>query len=327
MSEVQVPRVFICHASEDKDGFVREFAKRLRERGVDAWFDEWEMRPGDSLVRKIEQGLDACDVFVVILSLVSVSKPWVREELDAGFIKSIEDCTRLIPVFIAQCDVPRLLKSRLWVRIVDTSSYEMELASIVDAIFEREHRNKPPLGSAPRYARVPTAAIHGITETDSLVLKCAYERFIELKRTELTPERIFEHADLATVPPEVLLESLEALESHFLRFDRSIARGLDGIMLVRSEILGFERYATAYIANYLEIKYQIVACLVNTNARDSESIGTELGISPVLVAHVFNTLERIEACVVLSHEVSPVSFVTVTRPGLKRILTQRLFGE
>ncbi len=327
MSAVQVPKVFICHASEDKDGFVREFAKRLRERGVDAWFDEWEMRPGESLVRKIEQGLDACDVFVVVLSSVSVNKPWVREELDAGVIKSIEDRTRLIPVIIDQCDVPRLLKSRLWVRIADTSSYEKELASVVDAIFGGEHRDKPPLGSAPRYTGVPTAAIHGISETDSLVLKCAYERFIELKKSELIPEKILAHPDLATVPPEVLLESLEALENNFLRFDRSIARGLDGILLVRSEILGFERFATAYIANYVEIKYQIIACLVNTNARDSETIGTELGISPTLVAHVFNTLERIEACVVLSLEISPVSCVTVTKPGLKRILTQRLFGE
>ena len=52
------PKVFISHASEDKQRFVVDFAQRLRANGVDAWLDQWEMKPGDSLVDKIfEEGL------------------------------------------------------------------------------------------------------------------------------------------------------------------------------------------------------------------------------------------------------------------------------
>lgn len=52
------PRVFVSHASEDKERFVNGFATRLRANGVDAWLDKWEMLPGDSLVGKIfEEGL------------------------------------------------------------------------------------------------------------------------------------------------------------------------------------------------------------------------------------------------------------------------------
>src|SRR4051794_20083808 len=47
------PKVFVSHASEDKQRFVERFAARLRENGVDAWLDEWEMKPGDSLVDRI----------------------------------------------------------------------------------------------------------------------------------------------------------------------------------------------------------------------------------------------------------------------------------
>ena len=47
------PKIFLSHASEDKDRFVVEFARRLRENGVDAWLDQWEMKPGDSLVDMI----------------------------------------------------------------------------------------------------------------------------------------------------------------------------------------------------------------------------------------------------------------------------------
>jgi hypothetical protein len=34
------PKVFLSHASEDKDHFVLDFARQLREKGVDVWVDQ-----------------------------------------------------------------------------------------------------------------------------------------------------------------------------------------------------------------------------------------------------------------------------------------------
>lgn len=66
------PRAFISHASEDKSGFVIEFATKLRAAGVDAWVDFWAIRAGDSLVGKIfSQGIDEADVFIVASSTVA----------------------------------------------------------------------------------------------------------------------------------------------------------------------------------------------------------------------------------------------------------------
>lgn len=63
------PKVFVSHASEDKNRFVLSFAKRLREKGIDAWLDRWEMAPGDSLVRKIfEEGLKEANAVIVVVS-------------------------------------------------------------------------------------------------------------------------------------------------------------------------------------------------------------------------------------------------------------------
>lgn len=54
-------KVFVSHASEDKERFVNEFATKLRVNGIDAWLDKWEMLPGDSLVDKIfEEGFKEC---------------------------------------------------------------------------------------------------------------------------------------------------------------------------------------------------------------------------------------------------------------------------
>jgi hypothetical protein len=50
---MSTPKVFISHASEDKDRFVTLFARRLRENGVDAWLDQWETRIDDLALRVI----------------------------------------------------------------------------------------------------------------------------------------------------------------------------------------------------------------------------------------------------------------------------------
>src|SRR5207237_3845146 len=41
--------VFVCHAGEDKDSVVRPLALALQEQGLAVWYDEFELRIGDSL--------------------------------------------------------------------------------------------------------------------------------------------------------------------------------------------------------------------------------------------------------------------------------------
>ena len=95
------PKVFVSHASEDKERFVLDFAKKLRSVGIDAWLDKWEMLPGDSLVDKIfEEGIKEADSFIVVLSINSINKPWVREELNTAKVKRISDKTKIIPIVL-----------------------------------------------------------------------------------------------------------------------------------------------------------------------------------------------------------------------------------
>ena len=39
---------FICHASEDKEGFVRHLAETLGAKGANVWYDEFTLNVGDS---------------------------------------------------------------------------------------------------------------------------------------------------------------------------------------------------------------------------------------------------------------------------------------
>ncbi len=114
------PKVFISHASEDKERFVMKFATKLREKRVDAWFDKWEIKVGDSLIDKIfEEGISNYQVFIIILSKKSINKKWVKEELNSAQIQRIEKNTKIIPIIIDKnIEVPTSLKHLVWEKIM-----------------------------------------------------------------------------------------------------------------------------------------------------------------------------------------------------------------
>jgi len=70
--------LFICHASEDKDVFVRPLATALKEQGLRIWYDEFTLRLGDSLRRKIDEGLAKSRFGVVDSCRTTASGSWCR---------------------------------------------------------------------------------------------------------------------------------------------------------------------------------------------------------------------------------------------------------
>jgi hypothetical protein len=91
-----VSLVYLAHASEDHETLGKPLAERLMASGIDVWLDEWEIRAGDSLRRKMEDGLARCTHFLVILTANSLPKPWVQTEIDAGFVRAVGGEARFI---------------------------------------------------------------------------------------------------------------------------------------------------------------------------------------------------------------------------------------
>jgi len=79
--------VFISHASEDKDDVVRPLAYALKSEGLKVWYDEFELRIGDSLRRKIDIGLARSKFGIVVLSNSFIKKGWTNYELDGIITK------------------------------------------------------------------------------------------------------------------------------------------------------------------------------------------------------------------------------------------------
>lgn len=96
-NQYATPKVFLSHASEDKKRSVLKFATSLREKGIDVWLDKWEILPGDSLVDKLfEEGLKEAQAVLIVISAISVTKPWVRQEFKPSAISSAIRATVLL---------------------------------------------------------------------------------------------------------------------------------------------------------------------------------------------------------------------------------------
>lgn len=91
--------LFICHASEDKD-FVRKLVRKLSNMGLKVWFDEFEIKVGDSLREKIEEGIKSSSAGVIILSPNFIKgKPWTEHELNALDALEKGNRTKILPVW------------------------------------------------------------------------------------------------------------------------------------------------------------------------------------------------------------------------------------
>jgi hypothetical protein len=91
--------IFLSHASEDKDTFVRPLANALQERGLRVWFDEMTLTVGDSLRRHINRGLKCSRFGVVIISPSFLQKEWPQKELDGLTAREINGEKIILPVW------------------------------------------------------------------------------------------------------------------------------------------------------------------------------------------------------------------------------------
>jgi hypothetical protein len=91
--------VFISHASEDKEAFVRPLADGLKSRGLKVWFDEFTLTIGDSLRRSIDRGLAHSRFGVVVISPDFLRKEWPQKELDGLVAREVGGTKVILPVW------------------------------------------------------------------------------------------------------------------------------------------------------------------------------------------------------------------------------------
>ena len=126
--------IFISHNSKDKPQ-VEHFASALSKvYGRDSvFYDSWSIQPGDGIIDKMNSGLSTCDFFVFFLSKNSLTSQMVKLEWQNALMASAQGEMRFIPVKLDDCDVPPLLRQKLYINLARDGE-EMAIRQLFDVI-------------------------------------------------------------------------------------------------------------------------------------------------------------------------------------------------
>lgn len=290
------PKVFLCHATEDKDRFVTGFAKALIERGIDVWYDDWEMLPGASLVQKIfDEGLSEAETVLVVVSSNSLDKPWVREELNTAIGERVNRGAKIIPVVLDGVKAPKPLNVTLWEEIQDLGSYDESLKKIVASIFDVSL--KPPIGQPPDYVTPNAQPIEGLTLADSLILQLSCESMNTRPDESISPGELFTEENRHSLSKDQILTSIKVLsELGYVEVDYYIGgSGNDnwGCHYTLTTF-GFAKYCEQCVPDYGGVQKKIIACIVNERVHNSTALSEQLDISKPIVINLIHLMENLD---------------------------------
>jgi hypothetical protein len=138
------PRIFLSHSSADNDR-VQPIAEQLLNNGISVWIDEAEIKWGDSINKKIDEGLRNADYVLVFLSKNSVKSRWVDKEINMAFARNPKDAQAvIIPVLLDKLDVseiPSHLRNIAWLDL--SESYESGIVELIHLISRAQKDKKP----------------------------------------------------------------------------------------------------------------------------------------------------------------------------------------
>ena len=100
--------IFLSHRKDDAV-LAERLARELEAAGHLVWFDEWKIDIGDSIVERINQGLEGTTYLVLCYSSSGMS-PWVDREWMSTLARQLSgQPVKLLPVLLSGGSAPAIL--------------------------------------------------------------------------------------------------------------------------------------------------------------------------------------------------------------------------
>jgi len=157
---MSIPKVFVSytHETQEHKKWVLDLATRLRNSGVDAIIDQWELKPGDDLPHFMETHLASADYVIMVCTNKYVEKAnsgiggvgYEKMIITADLLSNI-DSNKVIPIIKQDGthNVPTFLKSKLFIDFSLSSEYEYSFDELLRTFLKAPLFKKPEIGNNP----------------------------------------------------------------------------------------------------------------------------------------------------------------------------------
>ncbi len=186
--------VFLSYASQDVEPASR-IAEALRQRGIDVWFDQSELRGGDVWDQRIREQIRDCALFVPVISAHTQNRTegYFRLEwklaVDRSHLMASEKAF-LLPVVIdstpqTEALVPERFRDVQWTRIPDGEATQ-RFVDLVKRLLDQPLTARSRLSSTTAAARRPRSVWRAIRWT-ALGLIVTGIAYLTIRATGLYP--------------------------------------------------------------------------------------------------------------------------------------------
>lgn len=245
--ELESPRTFISYSwtSPGHEQWVLDLATRLRESGVDAILDKWDLREGADKFAFMERMVTDSSVHKVIVVCdqlyadkaderaggVGTETTIISQEI-YNQIDPTAQAQKFVAVITEKDDtgqpyIPAFLKSRIYIDMSEVERYGEGFEQLLRWIFGRPVLEKPPLGTPPT---------HLFQDISPSLATTAVHRFAmdALRQQKTSASRAVADffGTLATN-----LESYRLTSEHGKEFDEQIVESVEAFLPYRNEAI------------------------------------------------------------------------------------------
>jgi hypothetical protein len=182
-----IPKAFISysHDSQNHKKWVLDLAIRLRNNGIDAILDQWDLKPGDDLPHFMEQGLIGADRVLMVCTEKYVAKAnagaggvgYEKMIVTADLLKTV-DSNKIIPLICqsGSHNVPTFLRSKLFLDFSHLDQFEFSFDELIRTLHNAPLYEKPAIANNP-YASVKETPPNRTGDGVLVVMKLAVAIF------------------------------------------------------------------------------------------------------------------------------------------------------
>lgn len=152
---------FVSYTAADR-AWAEWVAWQLEQVGYSVVLQAWDFEPGDNLVVRMRDALERTDRTIALISAAYLASPYCTDEWTGAFLHDPDGKNRLLQVRIETCDLPRLLRSQVYIDLVSLSPEEAQARLLAGVKRGRQRpASEPPFplhrrGVQPRFpGRLP----------------------------------------------------------------------------------------------------------------------------------------------------------------------------
>jgi tetratricopeptide (TPR) repeat protein len=108
---------FISYTGADR-AWAEWIADQLEAAGYTTVLQDWDFRPGENFIQRIDQALTDAERVLAVLSRAYFASQYTRDEWTAALVRARGEQDRLLPVRIEPCQLPPLIANRIYIDLV-----------------------------------------------------------------------------------------------------------------------------------------------------------------------------------------------------------------